>query len=132
VVFCRLIHDVKERPLEPAIDRRQESCETKIELVMPRSIPGADRFVVISGCSGAGKSTLLNELSRRGHATVEEPGRRIVEEELSGNGSALPGVDAAAFARRTIALAVTDHAAASRSRGWVFFDRSLSRPPSKL
>jgi predicted ATPase len=80
---------------------------------------------VISGCSGAGKSTLLNELSRRGHATVEEPGRRIVEEELAGTGSALPWMDAGAFARRAIALAVADHAAASRSRGWVFFDRSV-------
>jgi predicted ATPase len=82
-------------------------------------------FVVISGCSGGGKSTLLNELSRRGHATVTEPGRRIVEEELSGHGSALPWVNAVAFARRAIALAVADYAAASRSHGWVFFDRSL-------
>jgi predicted ATPase len=36
-----------------------------------------NRFVVISGCSGGGKSTLLAELGRRGHAVVEEPGRRI-------------------------------------------------------
>ena len=47
-----------------------------------------DRFVVISGCSGGGKSTLLAELGRRGHAFVEEPGRRIVKEELKGAGSA--------------------------------------------
>jgi predicted ATPase len=87
------------------------------------SIPAENPFVVISGCSG--KSTLLNELARRGHATVTEPGRQIVEEELSGDGSALPWVDAVAFARRAMALAVADHAAASRSRGWVFFDRGL-------
>jgi predicted ATPase len=41
--------------------------------------PRVDRFVVISGCSGGGKSTLLAELARRGHAVVEEPGRRIVQ-----------------------------------------------------
>ena len=40
-----------------------------------------DRFVVITGCSGGGKSTLLDELGRRGHATIEEPGRRIVRED---------------------------------------------------
>ena len=34
---------------------------------------------VISGCSGGGKSTLLMELARRGHAVVDEPGRRIVQ-----------------------------------------------------
>jgi predicted ATPase len=83
------------------------------------------RFVIISGCSGGGKSTLLAELSRRGFATVEEPGRRIVREELQGDGSALPWVDAAKFARRAIAMASADIAEASVHRGWVFFDRGL-------
>src|SRR5262252_4125258 len=78
------------------------------------------RLVVISGCSGGGKSTLLTELGRRGYATVEEPGRRIVRQELLGEGSALPWVDGVAFA-----LAIADHTAASRSAGWVFFDRGL-------
>jgi predicted ATPase len=80
---------------------------------------------VISGCSGGGKSTLLAELSRRGHATVEEPGRRIVKEELLGQGSALPWVNETAFARRAIILALADRTTASRKVGWVFFDRGL-------
>jgi predicted ATPase len=85
-----------------------------------------NRFVVISGCSSGGKSTLLAELGRRGHATVEEPGRRIVKQELAGEGSALPWVNRAAFARRAIELAVADRrAAADRPAGWVFFDRGL-------
>jgi predicted ATPase len=63
-----------------------------------------NRFVVISGCSGGGKSTLLAELGRRGYAAVEEPGRRIVREEMEGEGSALPWVDTAAFLRRAIAM----------------------------
>ena len=37
---------------------------------------------MISGCSGGGKSTLQEELGQRGYATVEEPGRRIVKEQL--------------------------------------------------
>jgi predicted ATPase len=84
-----------------------------------------DRFVVISGCSGGGKSTLLAELSRRGHTVVEEPGRRIVKDELKRNGSALPWVDAAAFARRAIEMALADREAAGAAEGWVFFDRGL-------
>jgi predicted ATPase len=84
------------------------------------------RFVVISGCSGGGKSTLLAELAKRGYAVVEEPGRRIVQEEIAGNGAALPWVDAAAFARRAIAMALADRdRLAGRSDGWVFFDRGL-------
>lgn len=84
-----------------------------------------DRFVVISGCSGGGKSTLLAELAARGHTVVEEPGRRIVKEELEGTGAALPWVDLAAFARRAIEMAVADRASAARNEGWTFFDRGL-------
>jgi predicted ATPase len=84
-----------------------------------------DRFVVISGCSGGGKSTLLTELHRRGYATVEEPGRRIVKEELGCGGSALPWMDSEAFLRRAFDLAVADHRNASVHDGWIFFDRGL-------
>jgi predicted ATPase len=84
-----------------------------------------DLFVVISGCSSGGKSTLLTELGRRGYITVEEPGRRIVKEEMLGNGLALPWVNGIAFARRAITLALADLATAIRDGGWVFFDRGL-------
>jgi predicted ATPase len=84
-----------------------------------------NRFVVVSGCSSGGKSTLLAELGRRGYAFVEEPGRRIVEDELASGGSALPWVDATAFLRRAVAMALADRAAAIASEGWVFFDRGL-------
>ena len=87
--------------------------------------PALDNFVVISGCSGGGKSALLAELGRRGHPIVEEPGRRIVKQELKTGGSALPWVDEVAFARRAIALALADRATASGLDGWVFFDRGL-------
>ena len=86
----------------------------------------ADRFVVISGCSGGGKSALLEELGRRGYPTVPEPGRRIVKEQLLSGGAALPWTDKVAFARRCIALALSDRRAARRLEGrWVFFDRGL-------
>ena len=82
-------------------------------------------FVVISGCSGGGKSTLLAELARRGHAVVEEPGRRIVREELARGGAALEGDGVHPGQRRAIALALADRADAKRRDGWVFFDRGL-------
>lgn len=85
-----------------------------------------NHFVIVSGCSGSGKSTLLAELQRRGHTVVEEPGRRIVQEEMRAGGHALPWVDMAAFLRRVIDTALKDHANASRSgTPLVFFDRSL-------
>ena len=83
-----------------------------------------NQFIVISGCSSGGKSTLIAELSTRGYAVVEEPGRRIVKEELAVGGSALPWADRVAFARRAIAMSLADRAAVP-SDGWVFFDRGL-------
>jgi predicted ATPase len=86
---------------------------------------GIDRFVILSGCSGGGKSTLLDELARRGHATVPEPGRRVVAEQLREGGTALPWVDAVGFLQRALALAQVDHDAAPTVKGWVFFDRGV-------
>ncbi|QDX26118.1 AAA family ATPase [Sphingomonas suaedae] len=83
------------------------------------------RHVILSGCSGAGKSTLLNELAYRGFDTVTEPGRRIVIEELRGDGKALPWVDPAAFATRAIEVAVQDLRLSGDGSSWTFFDRSL-------
>lgn len=83
------------------------------------------RHVILSGCSGGGKSTLLAELHRRGFEIVEEPGRRIVAEELRAEGKALPWVDLEAFARRAIEMAYRDQARMVGVTGGVFFDRGL-------
>ena len=90
-----------------------------------------DRFIILSGCSGGGKSTLLAELARRGFATVEEPGRRIVIEETRNNGTALPWIDMEAFARRAIVMALEDRQKAP-PEGPIFFDRGLIDAASAL
>ncbi|OYQ38107.1 ATPase [Sandarakinorhabdus cyanobacteriorum] len=56
---------------------------------------------------------------------VSEPGRRIVDEELQGEGRALPWVNMAAFAERAIELAAADRKHLASETGWVFFDRGL-------
>ncbi|TNC64918.1 AAA family ATPase [Rubellimicrobium roseum] len=86
---------------------------------------GHHQLVLLTGCSGGGKSTLLAELAARGHRVVEEPGRRIVAEELASGGSALPWIDMVAFARRALEMARQDHTAAADLEGWTFFDRGL-------
>ncbi|MEO7223561.1 MAG: AAA family ATPase [Devosia sp.] len=90
------------------------------------------RFVIISGCSSGGKSTLLDELARRGHATVPEPGRRVVRDELASGGTALPWSDTGAFVDRIVALARADYRHAAGSPGWTFFDRGLFDAVSAL
>jgi predicted ATPase len=92
----------------------------------------SDRFIVLSGCSGGGKSTLLEALRQHGHGVVEEPGRRIVQQELATGGSALPWQDIAAFARRAINMALADRQAMQDHPGLVFFDRGLIDAASAL
>ena len=86
-----------------------------------------ENFVTISGCSSGGKSTLLVELRRRGFATVDEPGRRIVAEELKRGGRALPWADAVAFLRRAIEVSLADRAAADASVALGLFRQRLDR-----
>jgi predicted ATPase len=83
--------------------------------------------VVITGCSGGGKSTLLGALAALGHATVPEPGRRIVRA-----GGPMPWDDPVGFARRAVEVALADREAARRLEGPVFFDRGLIDAASAL
>lgn len=68
---------------------------------------------------------MLAELERRGFTVVSEPGRRIVGEELRGDGRALPWVDLSAFASRAIIMAANDRKRVADETGWTFFDRGL-------
>ena len=86
---------------------------------------GVTRLVILSGCSGGGKSTLLDELGRRGHAVVGEPGRRVVAAQMADGGSALPWLDPVGFLQCVLALAQGDHDAAHGAQDWVFFDRGV-------
>lgn len=81
------------------------------------------RRIVLSGCSGGGKSTLLAELARRGHATVEEPGRRIVRAELAHGGDGVPCFNPTRFMDLALDLAIADFGAAPARL--TFFDRSV-------
>jgi predicted ATPase/GNAT superfamily N-acetyltransferase len=84
-----------------------------------------ERLVVLSGCSGGGKSALLAAMARRGYATMPEPGRQIVQEQLATGGDALPWRDAAKFVELCVARAVDFYDAAQAAGGCVLFDRSV-------
>lgn len=81
--------------------------------------------MLITGCSGGGKSTLLAELARRGVTVCEEPGRRIVREEMAAGGDALPWANPITFAERAARMALADLAQAAERDGITVFDRGL-------
>src|SRR3546814_18651795 len=64
-------------------------------------------------------------MAHRGYTVVEEPGRRIIAEEREGSGHALPWVNLAAFAERTVEPTLEDRARAKDLRGPVFLDRGI-------
>ncbi|MDP4573935.1 AAA family ATPase [Qipengyuania sp. G39] len=75
--------------------------------------------ILITGCSGGGKSTLLDELERRGHTVVREPGRRLIAAGVTPWGHLRGFLTAAAdMARADLGW----HAEATRP---VFYDRGL-------
>jgi predicted ATPase len=86
---------------------------------MSGKMMGMEHLFVLSGCSGGGKSTLIDALAARGHATVPEPGRRVLRA-----GGPAPWADLAGFLRACLDLAVADHARACALAGPVIFDRS--------
>ena len=87
---------------------------------------------VISGCSCGGKTTLTNALLACGHRVSDEPGLKVVREELDSGGSALPWVNPVEFAEKCLELSVQQYADATRSSEVVFFDRSLVDAVSAL
>ena len=92
----------------------------------PRRVAGkANQFIVLSGCSGGGKSSLLAELSRRGYAIYEEPGRQVVKEQLLIGGDALPWGNVDLFLELTISRSIHHLVEAARNDRIAFFDRGI-------
>ncbi len=83
------------------------------------------RRIVVSGCSGGGKTTLVSELARLGFATMAEPGRDIVREQLAIGGTALPWTDMTAFASLCLARARAQFDEADSYASPVIFDRCM-------
>lgn len=82
--------------------------------------------VIISGCSGGGKSSVIAALAKQGYKVIEEPGRRIVQEEAEKRSTKnLPWVNPVNFARRAIELSLKDLKSTSNETQWTFFDRGL-------
>lgn len=82
------------------------------------------RLVVVSGCSGGGKSALLATMARRGYATMPEPGREVVRQQLASGGDGLPWRNLERFAALCVARAAHAYDTAPGD-GWVLFDRSI-------
>lgn len=80
---------------------------------------------VLTGASGGGKSRIIEALAERGHTVVEEPGRRIVQEQLASGGDATPWQDRQCFCELLFARSFEAYEAMAGRPGPVFFDRGI-------
>src|SRR6266446_7116005 len=84
-----------------------------------------ENFFVLTGCSGAGKSTIIEALRARGFLCLDEPGRKIVEEQLLCGGSATPWQDLRKFGELLFSRYVRLFEQVTDRIQPVFFDRAL-------
>lgn len=85
----------------------------------------AARLFVITGGPGSGKTAIIDELAKRGYATTDEVGRRIIREEMATDSTGLPWKDRIRFAELMLAAETQNHKTASSRHGRIFCDRGV-------
>lgn len=65
-------------------------------------------FYILTGGPGSGKSTVLNLLFSMGYPVVPEVGRKIIQEQVSIKGNALPWGDTCRYAELMLLQSVLD------------------------
>lgn len=81
--------------------------------------------IIFTGGPGSGKTSLLDELQRRGMNTVAEVGRKIIREQMSSGGNAVPWGDVEAYARLMLDCSMEDYEKYSDQSSLWLFDRGI-------
>lgn len=85
------------------------------------------KLFVITGGPGVGKTTLLKALERKGFPVVAENARRIIQEQMSINGDALPWKDKSFYAKLMFEASLESYKrnVNGNLENAIFFDRGL-------
>jgi len=84
-----------------------------------------DNFFILTGGPGSGKTSVLYELRNQGCKCVEEVGRKIIKQQLSTGGDAIPWKDAQAYAELMLEYSINDYVSLEGSEDIYFFDRGI-------
>jgi len=82
-------------------------------------------FHIITGGPGSGKTSVIHELRERGYPSVDEVGRKIIQEQLLIGGDALHWGDKAKFLELMLSRSMGDYDRVGGIDGPVFFDRGV-------
>lgn len=82
-------------------------------------------FFIITGGPGAGKTTLLETLTEQGFPHVPEVARKIIREQVSQNGDALPWANIPAYTHLMLSRSVESFEQHQKQESVLFFDRGI-------
>lgn len=82
-------------------------------------------FYIFTGGPGSGKTTVLNLLSDMGCLTIQETGRKIIQNQVKTNGLAVPWNDASQYARLMFLHSLIDFEENIHLKQPCFFDRGI-------
>ena len=85
-------------------------------------------FFVITGGPGVGKTTLLEVLAKQGFPYVPEVARKIIREQVSQNGDALPWANIPAYTHLMLSRSVESFEQHQKQESVLFFDRGIPDP----
>lgn len=83
------------------------------------------QLYIITGGPGSGKSTLINALANRGVETTIESGRKIIQDQVSETGDALPWLNPIGFAELMFSRETCEYNRALEANQTVIFDRGI-------
>ncbi len=84
-----------------------------------------DSFYVLTGGPGAGKTTLIEQLTKKGYNCIPEVGRKIIKEQLSFGGTALPWSNTDNYANFMLQYSLQDYISHYSEMRICFFDRGI-------
>ena len=82
-------------------------------------------FFIITGGPGVGKTTLLEVLAKQGFPYVPEVARKIIREQVSQNGDALPWANIPAYTHLMLSRSVESFEQHQKQESVLFFDRGI-------
>lgn len=80
---------------------------------------------ILTGGPGSGKSAVINSLRRKGYMTIEENGRKIIQQQVAVKGDALPWDNLIKFRDLMLQQAIDDYLSVPESINPIFFDRGI-------
>lgn len=84
-----------------------------------------NNFIVFTGGPGSGKTSVINRLKALNYQCAPEVGRKVIQQQVEIQGTALPWVDKVAFRDEMVREDINNYHAYGACQQPVFFDRSI-------